>query len=87
MSQLIGNSYKNLLQKIILIIFIFYFYTRHGSHISPGPVCTTRVSPSHPLSAAGQPLYQADLYRRPAVYVTTTQPTYIPANPVQQYAG
>ncbi|XP_026472877.1 homeodomain-interacting protein kinase 2-like isoform X2 [Ctenocephalides felis] len=60
---------------------------RHGSHISPGPVCATRVSPSHPLSAAGQPLYQADLYRRPAVYVTTTQPTYIPANPVQQYAG
>nr|CAD7580331.1 unnamed protein product [Timema californicum] len=46
-------------------------YRHSGGHLSPQP------SPQHPLAAAGQPLYhQPDLYRRPAVYVATTQPTY-----------
>ena len=59
---------------------------RHGTttHLSPQPLthaAATRLSPQHHLAAAGQPLYhQPELYRRPAVYVTTTQPAYLPAS-------
>ncbi|XP_066998883.2 homeodomain-interacting protein kinase 2 [Anabrus simplex] len=58
-------------------------YRHSSSHLSPQPplATTSRLSPQHPLSAAGQPLYhQPELYRRPAVYVTTTQPAYLPAS-------
>lgn len=55
---------------------------RHSNaHLSPQPLTgAPRLSPQHPLAAAGQPLYhhQTELYRRP-VYVTTTQPAYLPA--------
>ncbi|CAG9864718.1 unnamed protein product [Phyllotreta striolata] len=55
---------------------------RHGqAHLSPQPLAAApRLSPQHPLAAAGQPLYHqtTELYRRP-VYVTTTQPAYLPA--------
>ncbi|KAJ8984613.1 hypothetical protein NQ317_006075 [Molorchus minor] len=54
---------------------------RHSqAHLSPQPLAgAPRLSPQHPLAAAGQPLYhQTELYRRP-VYVTTTQPAYLPA--------
>ncbi|XP_018328725.1 homeodomain-interacting protein kinase 2 isoform X2 [Agrilus planipennis] len=56
-------------------------YRHSGTHISPQPLAgAARLSPQHHLAAAGQPLYhQTDLYRRPAVYVTTTQPAYLPA--------
>ncbi|KAL3267050.1 hypothetical protein HHI36_011192 [Cryptolaemus montrouzieri] len=55
-------------------------YRHSNSHLSPQPLSAApRLSPQHPLAAAGQPLYhQTELYRRP-VYVTTTQPAYIPA--------
>ncbi|KAK9870978.1 hypothetical protein WA026_009938 [Henosepilachna vigintioctopunctata] len=55
-------------------------YRHSNSHLSPQPLnAAPRLSPQHPLAAAGQPLYhQTELYRRP-VYVTTTQPAYIPA--------
>lgn len=55
-------------------------YRHSNSHLSPQPLAP-RLSPSqhHSLVATGPPLYhQTDLYRRP-VYVTTTQPAYIPA--------
>ncbi|XP_044749425.1 homeodomain-interacting protein kinase 2 isoform X2 [Coccinella septempunctata] len=54
-------------------------YRHSNSHLSPQPLSgAPRLSPQHPLAAAGQPLYhQTELYRRP-VYVTTTQPAYIP---------
>ncbi|XP_045479156.1 homeodomain-interacting protein kinase 2 isoform X3 [Harmonia axyridis] len=54
-------------------------YRHSNSHLSPQPLGgAPRLSPQHPLAAAGQPLYhQTELYRRP-VYVTTTQPAYIP---------
>ncbi|XP_060532536.1 homeodomain-interacting protein kinase 2 isoform X4 [Cylas formicarius] len=58
-----------------------YSFRRHSnSHLSPQPLAAApRLSPQHPLAAAGQPLYhQTELYRRP-VYVTTTQPAYLPA--------
>ncbi|XP_076252678.1 homeodomain interacting protein kinase isoform X11 [Rhynchophorus ferrugineus] len=50
-------------------------YRHSTAHLSPQPLATgPRLSPQHPLAAAGQPLYhQAELYRRP-VYVTTAQP-------------
>ncbi|XP_018563810.1 homeodomain-interacting protein kinase 2 isoform X3 [Anoplophora glabripennis] len=54
---------------------------RHSNtHLSPQPLAgAPRLSPQHPLAAAGQPLYhQTELYRRP-VYVTTTQPGYLAA--------
>ncbi|KAK4887738.1 hypothetical protein RN001_004009 [Aquatica leii] len=56
-------------------------YRHSNSHLSPQPLAgAPRLSPQHHLSAAGQPLYhQTELYRRPAVYVTTTQPAYLPA--------
>ncbi|KAF5294896.1 hypothetical protein FQR65_LT10694 [Abscondita terminalis] len=55
-------------------------YRHSNSHLSPQPLAgAPRLSPQHPLAAAGQPLYhQTELYRRPAVYVTTTQPAYLP---------
>ncbi|XP_017767875.1 PREDICTED: homeodomain-interacting protein kinase 2 isoform X2 [Nicrophorus vespilloides] len=56
-------------------------YRHSNAHLSPQPLTgAPRLSPQHPLAAAGQPLYHqtAELYRRPAVYVTTTQPAYIP---------
>ncbi|KAK9712192.1 Protein kinase domain [Popillia japonica] len=55
-------------------------YRHSNAHLSPQPLTAApRLSPQHPLAAAGQPLYhQTELYRRPAVYVTTTQPAYIP---------
>ncbi|XP_022903261.1 homeodomain-interacting protein kinase 2 isoform X2 [Onthophagus taurus] len=55
-------------------------YRHSSTHLSPQPLTgAPRLSPQHPLAAAGQPLYhQTELYRRPAVYVTTTQPAYIP---------
>ncbi|PSN29452.1 hypothetical protein C0J52_24770 [Blattella germanica] len=60
-------------------------YRHSSAHLSPQPLAhaaaTSRLSPQHPLAAAGQPLYhQPELYRRPAVYVTTTQPAYLPAS-------
>lgn len=55
-------------------------------HAAAAAAAHTRLSPQHPhqlaaaAAAAGQPLYhQSDLYRRPTVYVTTTQPAYLPA--------
>uniref|UniRef100_A0A1Y1N470 non-specific serine/threonine protein kinase n=1 Tax=Photinus pyralis TaxID=7054 RepID=A0A1Y1N470_PHOPY len=57
-------------------------YRHSNSHLSPQPLAgAPRLSPQHSLAAAaGQPLYhQTELYRRPAVYVTTTQPAYLPA--------
>jgi len=46
----------------------------YSSHLSPQPLSGSRLSP-----LAGQPLYhQSELYRRQAVYVTSTQPTYLP---------
>lgn len=59
-------------------------YRHAGSaHLSPQPLASAaRLSPQHALAAAaGQPLYhQSELYRRPAVYVTTAQPAaYLPA--------
>lgn len=54
---------------------------RHSNaHLSPQPLAgAPRLSPQHPLAAAGQPLYhQTELYRRP-VYVTTAQPAYLSA--------
>ncbi|GLV35353.1 Homeodomain interacting protein kinase [Carabus blaptoides fortunei] len=60
-------------------------YRHSSAHLSPQPLAhpasATRLSPQHALAAAaGQPLYhQSELYRRPAVYVTTTQPAYLPA--------
>lgn len=57
-------------------------YRHSNAHLSPQPLAAApRLSPQHPLAAAaGQPLYhQTELYRRPAVYVTTTQPAYLPA--------
>ncbi|GJQ65433.1 hipk [Trypoxylus dichotomus] len=55
-------------------------YRHSNAHLSPQPLTAApRLSPQHPLAATGQPLYhQTELYRRPAVYVTTTQPAYIP---------
>ncbi|KAJ8963916.1 hypothetical protein NQ314_005244 [Rhamnusium bicolor] len=55
-------------------------YRHSNAHLSPQPLAgAPRLSPQHPLAAAGQPLYhQTELYRRP-VYVTTTQPAYLPA--------
>ncbi|XP_071442211.1 homeodomain-interacting protein kinase 2 isoform X2 [Hetaerina americana] len=59
-------------------------YGRHvTTHPSPQPAThipgTTRLSPRHPLAAAGQPLYhQPELYRHPTVYVTNTQQAYLP---------
>nr|XP_023030165.1 homeodomain-interacting protein kinase 2-like isoform X3 [Leptinotarsa decemlineata] len=55
-------------------------YRHSQTHLSPQPLAgAPRLSPQHTLAAAGQPLYhQTELYRRP-VYVTTTQPAYIPA--------
>ncbi|XP_028129752.1 homeodomain-interacting protein kinase 2 isoform X2 [Diabrotica virgifera virgifera] len=56
-------------------------YRHSQAHLSPQPLAAApRLSPQHPLAAAaGQPLYhQTELYRRP-VYVTTTQPAYLPA--------
>ncbi|XP_049826145.1 homeodomain-interacting protein kinase 2 isoform X4 [Aethina tumida] len=58
-------------------------YRHSSAHLSPQPLGgAPRLSPQHPLAAAaGQPLYHqsaAELYRRP-VYVTTTQPAYLPA--------
>lgn len=50
-------------------------------HLSPQPPVPHRLSPL--AAAAGQPLYhQPELYRRPAVYVTTAQPAaaYLPAS-------
>jgi len=60
-------------------------YRHSSAHLSPQPLAhaaaASRLSPQHPLAAAGQPLYhQPELYRRPAVYVTTTQPAYLPAS-------
>jgi homeodomain interacting protein kinase len=57
-------------------------YRHTNAHLSPQPLAgAPRLSPQHPLAAAGQPLYhQTDLYRRPAVYVTTTQPAYLPTS-------
>jgi homeodomain interacting protein kinase len=60
-------------------------YRHSNAHLSPQPLAhaaaTSRLSPQHHLAAAGQPLYQQpELYRRPAVYVTTTQPAYLPAS-------
>ncbi|KAF6216142.1 hypothetical protein GE061_000481 [Apolygus lucorum] len=46
-------------------------YRQSGSQVSPQGA---RLSP-----LAGQPIYhQSDIYRRQAVYVTTTQPAYLP---------
>ncbi|XP_014249376.1 homeodomain-interacting protein kinase 2 isoform X2 [Cimex lectularius] len=46
-------------------------YRQSGSQVSPQGA---RLSP-----LTGQPIYhQSDIYRRPAVYVTTTQPAYLP---------
>ncbi|XP_054261032.1 homeodomain-interacting protein kinase 2 isoform X2 [Macrosteles quadrilineatus] len=48
----------------------------YSTHLSPQPLSGSRLSP-----LAGQPLYhQSELYRRQAaaVYVTSTQPTYLP---------
>ncbi|KAJ8949716.1 hypothetical protein NQ318_013585 [Aromia moschata] len=55
-------------------------YRHANAHLSPQPLAgAPRLSPQHPLAAAGQPLYhQTELYRRP-VYVTTAQPAYLPA--------
>lgn len=55
-------------------------YRHSNAHLSPQPLAgAPRLSPQHPLAAAGQPLYhQTELYRRP-VYVTTTQPAFLPA--------
>ncbi|CAH1370964.1 hypothetical protein MTP99_012457 [Tenebrio molitor] len=55
-------------------------YRHSNAHLSPQPLAgAPRLSPQHPLAAAGQPLYhQTELYRRP-VYVTTAQPAYLPA--------
>lgn len=55
-------------------------YRHSNTHLSPQPLAgAPRLSPQHPLAAAGQPLYhQTELYRRP-VYVTTTQPGYLAA--------
>ncbi|XP_065159459.1 homeodomain-interacting protein kinase 2 isoform X3 [Atheta coriaria] len=57
-------------------------YRHTNAHLSPQPLAgAPRLSPQHPLAATGQPLYhQTELYRRPAVYVTTTQPAYLPAS-------
>lgn len=60
-------------------------YRHSSAHLSPQPLAhaaaASRLSPQHPLAAAGQPLYhQPELYRRPAVYVTTAQPAYLPAS-------
>ncbi|XP_023719375.1 homeodomain-interacting protein kinase 2 isoform X5 [Cryptotermes secundus] len=60
-------------------------YRHSSAHLSPQPLAhaaaASRLSPQHHLAAAGQPLYQQpELYRRPAVYVTTTQPAYLPAS-------
>ncbi|KYB27931.1 Homeodomain-interacting protein kinase 2-like Protein [Tribolium castaneum] len=55
-------------------------YRHSNAHLSPQPLAgAPRLSPQHPLAAAGQPLYhQTELYRRP-VYVTTAQPAYLSA--------
>lgn len=59
---------------------VLYLCRHSNAHLSPQPLAgAPRLSPQHPLAAAGQPLYQTELYRRPAVYVTTTQPAYLPA--------
>ncbi|KAG8267713.1 lens induction in camera-type eye [Homalodisca vitripennis] len=46
----------------------------YSTHLSPQTLSGSRLSP-----LAGQPLYhQSELYRRQAVYVTSTQPAYMP---------
>lgn len=74
---------NSILYLYILLLYysLFYFYFRHGSaHLSPQPLAgAPRLSPQHPLAAAGPLYHQTELYRRPAVYVTTTQPAYLPA--------
>lgn len=67
--------------RILGICMSTVLFRRHSNaHLSPQPLNgAPRLSPQHPLAAAGQPLYhQTELYRRP-VYVTTTQPAYLPA--------